>query len=394
MDMDYEMDLGGFSPDDWLALFNTSTEDLEATEDEYTDVGTEIFRVTQQYLPPIHVIASCFGNTFALVIMARLREKVHQLHSYLLIVAALDFIIILWSSGNDWLMKVVGRDYLTEYMNNSDICCKVLTYFRHLFIHLSVWMTLTLCIENVCFHLRPRSLRHFASKRITDVVCLLLVLVMCFNLHYFWTYGVMKVDFEFAIGHIIRDHYCFFLTKTLTGTKHQTDSFVWRILDTVLVEFLPVLTVFICQVLIGLAKKGKIAVSEGEQREQREKTILDTAAVDEFLSKTLVALGWALPITFLPSMVVQNLDKEKFVRSLPIIEAITKEWKTLFFSCKFFLYLAASTRVRREFIQIVFPFIRRVLTICTGGRIASWFEPKPVGSTRPQQLHAEHQEQV
>lgn len=393
METEEEFVFQDYSADDWLLLFNTSDYELLETSGDgsYNEALEQVVRVFQQCLPPMQVLLSCITNLLVLVVMSRMKDKVHQLCAYLLVVAGMDILIILQDSGNAWLMRILGRDYLKEYMNHSEICCKVVTYFKHLFQHLSVWMTVTVCIENLFVNLNPAAVRHFHTQRVTDVICLILVLVMCFNLHYFWTYGVILLEFDIAIGHVIKEKYCFFFTKTLKGTSHQTDGYIWKTLDHVLVEYLPMLAMLISSILIHLAKAGKISMNS--PRPSWDKDFLDCKAFVELTSRTLLVLGWALPITFMPHMVFFHLSKLKSVDKNPLVESVLTEWKNLFFSGKVFIYMATNHKFRQETKLLLMPLVSRVCALChqchaaCGNVYSSWCSNNRV--VQEDEIHAE-----
>ncbi|ELT90492.1 hypothetical protein CAPTEDRAFT_185690 [Capitella teleta] len=318
--MEYAEDDQPFDENDWLAFFNASDSRQESSEDVISEATLdEIFRGMRLYLPPNQIVLSMFGNIFAIWVFSLLESRV----------------------------------------DDSDVCCKVVMFIDHLFLYMSLWMTGMVNIENIRFHIFPETIHQFSFRRITDVVCLLGVVIGCFNLHYFWTYGVIAVEFDAVFGHVIRDTYCFIQTITLKGTHRRAEGSLLRILNMALLEYVPVAIAIACMTITCLVKHGRIKVGTEGLHHSGEKYSPESQPCPDIRSGTFDGLVWLMTVTFLPKMIVQLLDKEDSISAWSLVSAVVKEWKLLFFSCKFYIYLACSARVRQELCLILSPLLKK-----------------------------------
>ena len=391
-----ELDLlADFEDGNWYVLFNTSDGDLtDFGSDAYAEIPEYVVEMgIQRFVPPLQVLLAVFGNAMTVLVMLRMRDRVHFMCSYLAIIAVTDSVVVMLISGNAWLRRMTGHDYLHQYLNQSEICCKVVTFLKHLCLHLTAWVMVTVAIENLVVNLRPLSITHVKSQRVTDVMCLLLVLVTCLNLHYFWTYGLLNVEFEFGFDNIVRQKYCFFQTKNLKGETHGTDGYIWVSLDHAFVDYLPMIMIISCLILTHLALAGRLGLSPRDYRPSWDKGFLDANAFVTLTSRTLLALGWTMPVTCLPSLVYFHLNaryntdsNNGSAQNWVLASAILGEWKMLFYSCKFFVYLATCQKVRQESLEVLSPVTRRLHALYLHlSAVCSRLRDLPSGISRVQQ---------
>ncbi|KAH3840067.1 hypothetical protein DPMN_113509, partial [Dreissena polymorpha] len=180
---------------------NTETD----TKDIYTSYDTEI---NLQPLPvenfmhyfyiivfPYFLLFGTVGNCLSIVLMRRYSGSVWSTCGYMPFVCLIDLIKLYVECGNDWLKKLYNDEYnLSEQiLDMSNSVCKVYSFVYHLIVQEKEWIMVAVAIETAIASKRPTLIYRMCSRERGNAIMLFIsVMLISLNLHFFWTYGLVK----------------------------------------------------------------------------------------------------------------------------------------------------------------------------------------------------------
>ena len=260
--------------------------------------------------------------------------------------------------GNDWLQKVSSLDLTNMLMVTSESLCQVYPFVFNFLFHLSKWLMICLAIEGFIATKYPERTYHMCTlSRAKAIILLLTVLLICINIHYFWSFKL--VDFK----ELERENG---LSCTFNKHGHQySEGFqeiVWPIMDLLIAEVIPYCVVIVCgtTMLLQIAT-GKHRGQKSHQ-EWRERYQLNPVAMDELKVTILIICIFFLLLTIpkfsylLFRYIVEHYDvieySFEFEAQQTLAHVICSTLEYSFLSCKFLIYIATSWMFRQEYCKL------------------------------------------
>lgn len=201
------------------------------------------------------LIVMCFvGNLLSAIILGLLTSKTTTF-SYLVMVSILDFLSLYNTALIHWLRIVSGRDYIKLLTLESELYCKVYNFLSSSVYHAHGLCFLVPIVEMCLVSRDPANAHHICSyDRAKHIGLVLLLLVICINGHYFFTYGLvapyasMEAQWE-----------CTFLPG---GGRHEFFRvYFWPITDNLIASILPLLITILSLVFICRRKVPTVLLS-------------------------------------------------------------------------------------------------------------------------------------
>ena len=310
------------------------------------------------YVSPFLLLLGTIGNLFSLTVMLRLSQQVFSSCVYLAILASVDLVVLYMRCGNDWLKNAVQVDLSNMLMVTSQSICQVYPFVFNFIFHLSKWMLVSLAIEGFIATKYPERVQAMCTlSRAKAVSLLLTVLLVCVNIHYFWSYKLNELkDSEHHNG--------FLCTFAKHGHQYSEEfqEIIWPILDLLIGEVVPYCVVIACgSIMFVQMVKGK---HKGDKQHQqwRKRYQLNSGAMDELKVTVLVVCVFYLLLT-MPKFayIVSRYVIEKyelieysfqFDAQQLLAHAVCSTLEYCFLSFKFVIYLSTSTMFRREYCKL------------------------------------------
>jgi hypothetical protein len=242
---------------------------------------------------------------------------------------------------------------------SSNSACKIYPFVSDFVLHLSIWLTVAMAIETAIVYMTPEKLMRVCKvERARNVFLFIIVLVVCVDVHYFWTFALIKVE-KSELSEIL-------CTTVKQGNSNSSDEFrdiIWPILDILISHFFPYFIIFSCTVIM-ITKRFR----RKDQLKQMETTwknnSVDPSSAKQmqlaFIFLCLCYLVLLLPkfacdIFMFVKNTSQNYEHMKLIdfsleleaKSL-LADAICSTLLFVFHSFKFLPFVCVSSRFREE----------------------------------------------
>lgn len=332
------------SYDDYLNI------DYDFTEDK-------VENAIHLYVYPVFLVFGGLGNILSVVL---LRHFIHQSIStciYLVAISIIDLLILLTRCGNDWLRAATNYDLSQRLMVYSDVICKVYPFIFNFALHCSKWLLVAMAIEGAIVTACPARVTMVCTPaRARAAMLLMTVLLVCVNMHYFWSYELVEIN----------DYTMSMTTCTFTMYGHYASEMfvenVFPVINLLLNDVLP--EVFICVCAIVMAVNVAKGRHRGDEKlcKWQAKYLLDPESLNRlkvtFLVISLCYVIFMLP-TFIFSLFQQFVEKPGYIqytytydmqKNLALVVCAVSE--NVFLSFKFFIYLATLPKFRAQLSQL------------------------------------------
>lgn len=307
------------------------------------------------YVSPILLLIGTLGNIFSVIILQKLSKKVISTCLYLAVLAIVDLIVLYTRCGNDWLAHVARVDLSNHLMVYSESICKVYPFVFNFLFHLSKWLIVAMTIEAfISIKYPQRTQKMCALERARAVILLLTVLLVCVNLHYFWSFELVPLK-ELALPPGL------FCTFAKHGHQHSEEfqEIIWPIMDLLVAEILPYVTVITCSIIMAIQIARKKHLGDKHHQAWQAKFTLDSHAIEQF-KFTFLMVGFFFILLTLPKFgyvifkyLVERHALIEFTFKLEaqqiLAHSLCATLEYCFLSSKFFIYFATSKRFRKEF---------------------------------------------
>ena len=209
---------------------------------------------------------------------------------YYLTIAAVMETIMLWiRGGNEWVLALTNEDWSIMFMNSHLTVCKVYPTFASFFLQFSVWLITCVAIEGALIAKDPRAIMTVCTvKRAKAVISVLIVVLFCPNVHFFWTYELVpynKMDPSTA--------YC---TVAKYGKGHDvTEEFVtlvWPVINILVTQIVPYVIILVCMITIATHPIKKVTKMNGST--VRNQSLIVTKLVESHRVKLGICLMYLI----------------------------------------------------------------------------------------------------
>lgn len=146
----------------------------------------------ETYFFPFLLVLGTLGNVFSLLPLRHLSLHAWSTCYYLFILCAVDLVILYIHCGGTWYAKITDYYVSIKVMNSSNATCKIFLFITNVLLQLWPWLMVALCVElmfSTRFPLRTYQMCTWERARAT--VLLITLLLVCLNLNYFWTWGIV-----------------------------------------------------------------------------------------------------------------------------------------------------------------------------------------------------------
>ncbi|KAK7505692.1 hypothetical protein BaRGS_00002963 [Batillaria attramentaria] len=298
----------------------------------------------QTFLYPFLLLLGTVGNLVSMVILRQLSIHAWSSCLYLSVLCPVDLAVLYIRCGSPWLTIIFGVNPSLKLMNSSDAMCKTMVFVTDLFLQMWPWLMVALAIELMIATRFPLKTYHMCTReRARAIVLLITILLVCLNLHFFWTWSVPT------------DQGCRYTDEFALEFQNE----IWPAITMMVKCVLPLLAAGICFSIsvISLIRGGRAAHSSYEPI--LKKYFLDLQALKQLKHVALIlTLLFLIVKTYELGMEVLSLLETRLVFVVPCEEvAQYKASKAIasvvrdavfytFASLKFFVYFAFCGRFR------------------------------------------------
>ncbi len=335
------------------------------------------------YLPPLLMLIGSTGNILSAIVLVRLASRTLTTCFYFTLMAIVDTLLLYIRCGNTWIRELAGIDITMRIMSRSHASCQVYSFVSNFVLHLCAWLLVAALIESTIITIRPMKAHKICNlDRAKNVLLIEVLLLVCVNAHFFWTYGLEE---EYMVPGL------FFCTFSTFGS-HYSEYFrniVWPIMDLLSSSIVPgcIILGSVIYTVRRLYGKGQHGMSI------LENTYLLNARATHQMVIVAVIVGIASLILTAPEtgynlfeFIIERADlltklttnSINFDAQRRLAQAVCISSRDIFLSCKIFIYCASWESFRKE-IAVLFQKMTRVKKI---------FSPKTV-TTRDISVNAE-----
>ncbi|ELT88852.1 hypothetical protein CAPTEDRAFT_220557 [Capitella teleta] len=300
-----------------------------------------------EYIFPLILFLGISGNLVGAVIMEKLSREVSSTCSYLGVCAIVDSVVLSISCGNGWLEKAIDKNVSYSLMVHSQIVCKVFPFIFNFLFHLSRWLLVAMTIEGFLATKYPSRAAHLCTlQRAKAVTLLLTVLLICINVHYFWSFEVM-------IDETNDSSECAF-SRFNQQRSEGFKNIVWPLMDMLVGELAPNVIIVSCAVSMAVLTSKGLDKGPPSHQKWRQRYTIDPKAQDQ-LKVVFLYIGVLHVVFMLPGFVfiVVRFVNEKREASpnevvLDLVGRICYLLQYIGSSSKVVVYFVMSPRFRRE----------------------------------------------
>lgn len=238
-------------------------------------------------------------------------------------------------------------------MSSSDAMCKTFLFVLNVLLQMWPWLMVALSVELLISTRFPlKTYQLCTTERARATVLLITILLVCLNLNFFWTWGLL----ETPVGKM-----CTYIEEF----SMEFMDYIWPIIDMSVKHVLPlvVVTVSFFVSAVSLLRSGRQGASSYEPI--LKKYFLDLRALQQLKHASLILVLLFLVVktlTFAVEMVNALYAKgafdvpceryAQFHASVFLVKAVRDASVYCFLSLKFFVYFAFCESFRRHFFNL------------------------------------------
>ncbi|XP_060602889.1 uncharacterized protein LOC132755954 isoform X2 [Ruditapes philippinarum] len=296
---------------------------------------------------PYFLLSGTIGNILGTVIMRRYSHNVWSTCMYMSLIFPMDLIQLYVECGNDWLYRLHKDGYsLSEnILLLSNAVCKVYTFTYNLILSQSEWIRVAIGIETAIAITKPAWIYTMCTReRASAIVLFISVLLISLNLHFFWTYGLIKPGEEPNI----KAFYCTYINELSNSFR----DYIWPIINVCIEDIIPLVINVVC-ITISIPSLAAKRESE-EQNSFLEKYFLDVKALRELKVATfiicIVTVLYLVSDLILKALIYQLLEME--YEQTMITKTFVVVFTYVILSHKFWIYYIYCEKFRHDVKEI------------------------------------------
>lgn len=304
------------------------------------------------YLFPFFLLLGSVGNVFCVIVLHCLAKKVWSTSLYLAVISMTDIIILYVRCGNDWSRALMDTDVSILVLLKSETVCKVYPFVYNFLVHLSKWLLVVMTIECVLSVKYPWRVEKVCTvERSRAVILLLTVLLVCINIHYFWS---------FRLQHPERNTNSITCNFDEHGSQHSEEfqKIIWPLVEGLLTEIIPYIVVGCGSIFVLISAIRGTHHGPKSYQDWQRKYILDPSTLVQ-LKLTYGLLGLLYVMLTTPKfifLVVRYLVENSHVKEpyiewepyLNLTQTLTNSLEYFYHSAKIILYLSTCRYFRKE----------------------------------------------
>lgn len=318
----------------------------------------------KRYLPPFLLIIGTTGNVLSALVLLRLTSRVLTTCFYLTLIAIVDTLLLYIRCGNVWIREVLEVDITNKIMTRSNASCQVYNFISNFILHLCAWLLVAAVVECAVITVKPLKAHKICNlDRAKNVLLIQVLLLVCVNAHFFWTYSLEQ---DYSDPDI---YYCTFSTFG----SHYSEYFrniVWPIMDLLSSSVMPgsIIFVAIIYTLRRICCLKRVSILENT-------LLLNAYGTYQLITVTLI-LGIASLVFTAPETgynlfeyILERGDllsklgsSMKFDARRRLAQATCILSRDIFLTCKFFFYCISWQSFRIELVNM-FRRVRKMKNI-------------------------------
>ncbi|XP_050398505.1 uncharacterized protein LOC126816261 isoform X2 [Patella vulgata] len=319
----------------------------------------------QTYVFPILLLVGTIGNLISLRCLHQLSINVWSSCLYLNVLCVVDLFVLFVDCGNRWFVKVTEQNLSDQIMKTSAAICKVYPFVFQFILHIGPWILVASSVEMMIAARYPLLIYKMCTReRAKAVMLLMTVLLMCLNMHYFWTHGLVTYN----EGPTHSQTQCIYIEEF---SEYFRDT-VWPFLSLAVGDVIPLIVVsalFFTTTAAMMRGRHK----QNDLKKTLEKYFMDIHSLNELKTTfVLISLFYIIVITlrvilvtveYLIQLRAVEIPCEVASKVYAVIGLLHTIIDILFYcyiSFKIVIYLATSRRFRKELVNMVVS----VISVC------------------------------
>ena len=328
------------------------------------------------YLHPVLFIIGFFANILSGITLLRLSQKTLSTCIYLGVICFMDVLILYIQCGNTWITQVSGVNYEDALQKSSKTLCKLVPFITNLCTHYITWTMAAFAVESLLMTvLRDGVSRVCTMTRTRAAMFLLIVLLVSFDAHSFWTSNLLDAKDVPKLKETI-------CAYTKPGRKHKEDvrDSTWPLIELILMYILPYTIVLVCTVYKVIKLKDRkrcdrhIALTNDDDNKPNKSTYIlpGTAQAEQTLRSLFIHVLYFYLIAISPLIAYKIYDvtsvekndddqeddeKKKIDDKSEAIRVFVRNVCSLsyhfYISFKLLIFLYASEPFRRQFVNVL-----------------------------------------
>ena len=310
------------------------------------------------YVFPVFLSVATIGNALCFLVMLQLCRQVWSTCVYLALVAVIDLVVLYTRCGNDWMVHKYQLDFSNMLMTYSDSICKAYPFTFNLLLQLGRWLLVATAVEGM-IAMRHAHIAHnmCTLSRARAVVLLLIVLLICINSHYFWTFELVKQ------ADLLQPQYQVMCTFSKHGHQYSEEfvEYIWPVTNILVTEIAPMVLILGCGIaMLVQLLRGR---HRGDTHHQawQARYILYPEVKDQ-LKVTFTVLACTYPILLLPKFttgIFQDItrnyepaDPIGWFYKVELAAVVGDSLEYMLLSTKLLLYVATCRQFRKQLIAM------------------------------------------
>ncbi|XP_076470359.1 uncharacterized protein LOC143300512 isoform X2 [Babylonia areolata] len=327
--------------------------------DFYQDCGVASIPAFSEYrvaemittvLYPVLIVLGLVGNGVSVVVLRHLSVNVWSTCLYMAVLSAVELVVLIIRSGGTWFLEVVGLNPSRKVMNWSDAMCKTYLFVLNVLLQMWPWLMVALSVDLVISTRYPlKTYRMCTTERARATVLLITILLVCLNLNFFWTWG------------LVMGHECMYIDPF----SREFLNIIWPSIETTVKHILPLIAVTIAFFLsvISLLRSRRSGAPSYEPILRRY--FMDLQALQQLKHVALViALLFIIVKTFTFVVELLNALESRNVIVVPceqyaqfrarfkLVQTLRDTVVYSFHSLKFFMYFTMCSSFRQKVFSI------------------------------------------
>ncbi|XP_052060567.1 uncharacterized protein LOC127700891 [Mytilus californianus] len=235
-----------------------------------------------RYLYVVFLIVGTFGNLSCVYGLSQYCRTAWSVCFYLVLSMLFGLIELYIYCGNLWFLSLTDKNLTLEINILSNAVCKLYNFVTTVLLYFNSWVMVAISVETMITIVYPHRMYKMCTvERARSIVLLITVLVVCLNLHYFWTIGLSLPETNPDVDQrMCHNNYQPQLSDEIT--------FIVPLLDFLLDNIIPLIlvTVFIYMTLVTMILKKKDITFD------LKKYIVDINTLIQLRKPTVVMLVW------------------------------------------------------------------------------------------------------
>ncbi|KAL4235188.1 hypothetical protein ACF0H5_006826 [Mactra antiquata] len=248
---------------------------------------------------PYFLLVGTIGNLIGMAILRRYSHNVWSTCKYMSLLFPMDLIKLYVECGNDWLNQVYSNhmNLSEEILLLSNAVCKVYTFIYNLLLIEREWVMVAVAIETAIAFRKPYWTYTMCTReRANAIILFISVLLISLNLHFFWTFGLVKPGDDPAIN----SYLCTYINEL---SDRFRDS-IWPIIQLCIQQAIPLAIISLC---IVLSASSVFSSQQFGEEKYLEKYFLDVKSLQELKRATLITCIFTI-ISIISEMVRQGVQ--------------------------------------------------------------------------------------